>query len=663
MSSPPAVRSEDDDNGDQSPDEDENRKKASTTEAVAASPQPGPSSKRTPPITAPNVMPESSSSTALAMSSPPAVRSEDGDDGDQSPDEGSLLNGLAGQPSILCTYCITHLSELRLQRATSRAFGRLDGRAPQFDYFFNQLNATLLRNHRKTNCNACSPTSVSAPESPTYGILNAPSEQPRVHYRHGSPPLLPPVPLGQSTLPKTNDTPTAALRSPPPKRDAASMPWSSHRDSPRSLTCTHSASTTIRGSRTHKLEHVVIAASCITYQRAHHQCARIINSFCYRTVPLVGYAIVQKSKPDEDEQRAPVKNKKRKNKASADDDGGADSARAEEKVHIGRAKQLPAEHRHSVVPYFREGSLLAMPLRAYRIAEAMRRMLGPYNFVTPISIEQLTQDDIKVVAHAYARRLPAVKSLPEDIKGGDKIVKKYRQDKHPLSHKSSLTLINLAMQMYVPWISVYNFYTTYTVVKALYECHLFERQQRRGTADYSGRLQGPTYRDERPANEPSTTSPPAVINASSSTRLAQAASLYILVLSGEPKHPDIQATLSSVVDGPAFFSGGAVQSGRLELAHDSCQASRLYTIPHQFGPAQSTPIKSSLTDSYIVSLNNSAAVLVCYGYCCCCRCRMQTLSIRETHRDKSERIKNEDYEHGKLRKLEKRKQIKNPMTT
>ncbi|CAB0030864.1 unnamed protein product, partial [Trichogramma brassicae] len=39
-----------------------------------------------------------------------------------------------------------------------------------------------------------------------------------------------------------------------------------------------------------------------------------------------------------------------------------------------------------------------------------------------------------------------------------------------------------------------------------------------------------------------------------------------------------------------------------------------------------------------VSLNNSAAVLVCYGYCCCCRCRMQTLSIRETHRDKSERV-------------------------
>ncbi|CAB0044187.1 unnamed protein product [Trichogramma brassicae] len=41
-----------------------------------------------------------------------------------------------------------------------------------------------------------------------------------------------------------------------------------------------------------------------------------------------------------------------------------------------------------------------------------------------------------------------------------------------------------------------------------------------------------------------------------------------------------------------------------------------------------------------LSLNNSAAVLVCYGYCycCCCRCRMQTLSIRETHRDKSERV-------------------------
>ncbi|CAB0042998.1 unnamed protein product, partial [Trichogramma brassicae] len=51
-----------------------------------------------------------------------------------------------------------------------------------------------------------------------------------------------------------------------------------------------------------------------------------------------------------------------------------------------------------------------------------------------------------------------------------------------------------------------------------------------------------------------------------------------------------------------------------------------------------------------VSLNNSAAVLVCYGYCCCCcRCRMQTRSIRETHRDMSSlnvhtiRLKYENY--------------------
>ncbi|KAL7290887.1 hypothetical protein TKK_0015618 [Trichogramma kaykai] len=47
------------------------------------------------------------------------------------------------------------------------------------------------------------------------------------------PPSLPPASPGQSALLKTGNTPTTSPRSPPPKRDAASKPRSSHRDHPR----------------------------------------------------------------------------------------------------------------------------------------------------------------------------------------------------------------------------------------------------------------------------------------------------------------------------------------------------------------------------------------------------------------------------------------------
>ncbi|CAB0033448.1 unnamed protein product [Trichogramma brassicae] len=95
------------------------------------------------------------------------------------------------------------------------------------------------------------------------------------------------------------------------------------------------------------------------------------------------------------------------NEADSDHNGNTDgSAVVKNKVHIGRAKEVPKEARKTVTPYFRRGFLNTYPLRAYRIADALRRMFGPYNFVTPISLNQLTKDDLKVIGHAYARRLP-----------------------------------------------------------------------------------------------------------------------------------------------------------------------------------------------------------------------------------------------------------------
>ncbi|CAB0040754.1 unnamed protein product [Trichogramma brassicae] len=150
-------------------------------------------------------------------------------------------------------------------------------------------------------------------------------------------------------------------------------------------------------------------------------------------------------------------------KARADQDGGDGETRCDD--------DHEDDGETGITPYFRKGYLYTYPLRAYRIAEALRRVFGPYNWVTLATIDQLTDNEIREISNAYTKRLPqiAIEKLPDTIDERDPLVADHRVDLKNLSAKSVATLVRQVRGCYVPWISVYMLSTTYLIVKALME--------------------------------------------------------------------------------------------------------------------------------------------------------------------------------------------------
>ncbi|KAL7288154.1 hypothetical protein TKK_0017815 [Trichogramma kaykai] len=137
----------------------------------------------------------------------------------------------------------------------------------------------------------------------------------------------------------------------------------------------------------------------------------------------------------------------------------------------GRKNVVPEDKKEVVSPYFFHGYFNTYPLRAFRVAVALRQQLGPYDFASPIVINCLSNMAMRVIAYGYTKGLPepSVRELPAKIVDGDKILRKNRKDLNALKRNSTLTLLNLVTDMYIPWISVSLLSTTYTIVHMLYK--------------------------------------------------------------------------------------------------------------------------------------------------------------------------------------------------
>ncbi|KAL7288155.1 hypothetical protein TKK_0017816 [Trichogramma kaykai] len=123
----------------------------------------------------------------------------------------------------------------------------------------------------------------------------------------------------------------------------------------------------------------------------------------------------------------------------------------------------------NVTPHFTERSLNQYPVRAYRIANALKLILGPYRVATESVLRSLEVLDYEVIKFAYCKKLPEMEDVDLGHTDSEKILKHFRLTMRAISNRSVQTLFNHVHGWYIPWISPYAFSAPYLIAKVVRE--------------------------------------------------------------------------------------------------------------------------------------------------------------------------------------------------